>query len=166
MPAATSKTAKKASAFDAQQLSKQLQQLKTKVEAESASAKAAIDKANIGAGLKSVLSHPFIFGTGIGVGNGFLAAVRGMRFSTRATLVTAAVLTLGEAILAADQTTEQRHGRTPLGFGLVSGVGVLFGLALFTNWQQWSGGDRPILVAELGKKAPAAVSDSSKTAVV
>jgi hypothetical protein len=163
------KTTAKAKPFDAALLSEHLKQVKARVTAEASDAQKAIEKTNLAADIKGLMSHPLIFGAGIGIGNGLLAKARSMRFTTRATLVTAGVLTIGEAILAADQTTEQRHGRTPLVFGLISGVGVLLGLALFTDWATWAGGDRPILVASLGKPATnrnAIVPSAPQTAVV
>jgi len=103
--------------------------------------------------LREVATHPAIFGLGVGAANGFLAVARDKRLSVRATLATSAVLAVGEAILAMDETPEQRQGRPPMLVGALSGLGVLLGLAAFTNWQQWSGGGRPVLIAR-GEPAP------------
>lgn len=92
---------------------------------------------------KAFIEYPVVFGFGVGVANGLLAKARGLRFSTRATLATACVLGVGEAILAADETTEERHGRSLTQFGMLSALGVIGGLSLFTDWKLWSAGDNP-----------------------
>lgn len=92
---------------------------------------------------KEFVEYPLVFGAGVGIANGLLAKARGMQFSARATLATALVLALGETILALDETDDDRHGRALWQFGLLSGLGVLMGLSVFTNWRLWSGGDRP-----------------------
>jgi hypothetical protein len=69
-------------------------------------------------------------------------------------LATAAILALGEAALAADETFEERLGRPAPVVGLLSGVGVLAALALFTDWETWAGGDRPLLIAQMEPRLP------------
>ena len=97
---------------------------------------------------KAFIEHPLVFGMGVGLANGFLAKARDMHFSTRAALATAATLAIGETILALDHTPDERGGRPLWMFAGMSGIGVLLGVSLFTNWHQWSGNSPlPTLVA-------------------
>lgn len=108
--------------------------------------------------VKSLIEHPFIFGAGVGIANGLLAAARGMHMSTRATLATAAVLAIGETVIALDHLTPEQQTPALLGrFAGLSGLGVLMGLAMFTNWRQWAGGPAdavPLLVASNAALSP------------
>lgn len=108
-----------------------------------------VDREQLSQKAKGLINHPFIFATGVGVANGLMAAARDMKFSTRATLATAAVLAIGETILALDHPPEER-GNIPLTyFAALSALGVLTGLAMFTDWRVWAGtaGHQPLLIA-------------------
>jgi len=95
----------------------------------------------------AIVRHPTTFGAAVGVGNAILAKVRDKPLTARGTLLTVAVLGVGEAILAMDETAQARGGRSPAQVGLLSAVGVLFGLAFFTEWKR-GGSSRPVLMVE------------------
>jgi hypothetical protein len=102
--------------------------------------------------IKQLVDHPVAFGVGVGVANGLIAKGRSKKLTGRATLLTALVLAAGEGILAMEDSVEERKGRTPLVVGALSGLGVLLGLALFTDWGAKKGA-RPVLVAQADKPA-------------
>lgn len=117
---------------------------------DSLDALSAIDTEKLERQAKQLIEHPLLFGAGVGIANGLMAAARDMKFSVRATLATAVVLGVGETILALDHTPEERGGRGLLPFALMSGLGVLMGLSMFTDWRQWSVGAEPMLITRQG----------------
>lgn len=117
---------------------------------------------------RRLITHPSTFGAIVGVTNGVIAAVRGKEMTVRGALATTAVLGLGEWLLSRDETTTQRQGRSPIQIGLLSALGVLGGLAYFTDWEKWAGGDRPVLIARgpsRGVDRPALVPEPPTAAV-
>ena len=108
----------------------------------------------VGPVVKKLTREPLYFGLLVGLANGAIATARGKKLTVRGTLATAAILALGEAALAADETSEERFGRPAPVVGLLSGVGVLGALMFFTDWEQWAGGDRPMLIAAAGPRLP------------
>jgi len=99
--------------------------------------------------VRAFVAHPITFGAGVGVGNAVLAKLRGKPLTARGTLLTVAVLGVGETILAMDETPAARKGRTAAGVGILSALGVFIGLALFTEWKSdGRGGGRPVLITE------------------
>lgn len=104
--------------------------------------------------LRKAAAHPAIFGLGVGVVNGALAKMRDKPVTVRGALATAVVLALGEAVLAWDETTEARDGRPAAWIGVLSGMGVMAGLALFTDWHLWSAGDHPLLIVQSSPPPP------------
>ena len=114
--------------------------------------------------IKQIAQNPIAFGVGVGVANGLIAKSRSKRMSARATLLTTLVLAAGEGILAMEETSEERKGRSPLIIGAMSGLGVLIGLAFFTDWSMKSGGARPMLVAQADKPAAPTAIPATPTA--
>ncbi len=98
--------------------------------------------------VRAFVAHPITFGAGVGVANAILAKLRDKPLTARGTLLTVAVLGVGETILAMDETLAARQGRTAAGVGILSGLGVLIGLALFTEWKSTAAGGRPALITE------------------
>jgi hypothetical protein len=108
--------------------------------------------------VKEVVNHPTTFGVGVGVANAVIAKVRGKPLTARGTLLTVLVLGIGEAILAMDETPAERKGRKPALVGVLSGLGVLVGLAVFTEWKSDAKGGRPVLLTEREQKRASAAA--------
>lgn len=108
--------------------------------------------------LTEIVNHPTTFGVGVGVANAVIAKLRNKPLTARGTLLTVAVLGIGETILAADETVEARQGRTPAFVGILSGLGVLVGLALFTEWKKTGPGARPALFVEQQRESSSAAA--------
>lgn len=111
--------------------------------------------------IKQLTGHPLTFGVGVGVANGLIAKVRKKPLTPRATVLTALVLAVGEAVLAMEETDKEREGRTPWTIGAFSGLGVLAGLVMFTDWAPRGTPavptSKPVLIAKTGTKtAPVA----------
>jgi hypothetical protein len=98
-----------------------------------------------------------------GLDNVFIKQIA-QKMSARATLLTTLVLAAGEGILAMEETSEERKGRSPLIIGAMSGLGVLIGLAFFTDWSMKSGGARPMLIAQKDKPAAPTAMPATPTA--
>jgi len=83
--------------------------------------------------MQTLYRHPYSFAVGIGIANGLLAVTRGKSINPKTAVMLAGVLGVGEALIAAQ---EPAHERTmPLNaVGLYSVLGVLTGVALFTDW--------------------------------
>jgi len=77
--------------------------------------------------VRSVVTHPLTFGTVAGVSNGLLATARNKPVSLLATLVTAGVIGVSEAVLAGDKSRM-------LQVGIYSMLGSMLGLAPFTRF--------------------------------
>jgi len=76
---------------------------------------------------KSIVTHPAVFGMMAGVSNGVLATARNKPVSLLATLVTASVIGISEAVLAEDRSKL-------LETGIYSLMGSMVGLAPFTRF--------------------------------
>ena len=83
--------------------------------------------------LKEFAQHPVVFGTGVGVANGVLAAARNKPVSPNAAVITAVVIALGEVALVYELPEEEREPL--LDMAIKSFVGTFIGMAPFVSWK-------------------------------
>jgi hypothetical protein len=71
-----------------------------------------------------IVNHPFFFAVGVGLGNGILAAVRGKHIDLKTGVALAAILGIGETVIAAFEPGEHKHSNLAVAGYSVLGVGI------------------------------------------
>ena len=84
--------------------------------------------------IKEFAAHPVVFGTGVGIANGVLAAARDKPVSPNGAIITALVIALGEVALVYELPEDEREPLLDL--GIKSFVGTFFGMAPFVSWKK------------------------------